>query len=102
MKNGIAIRTKWLTPCHRVVGTVERGIGVGANHSPTMLEQISTIAIGRRKKNSAKNTMMTYERLPINQPPKPVLGGSGSRPLSLPTSSASVCAIINAPAIGTG
>ena len=102
MKNGIAISTKWLTPCQSVVGRVDRGIGVGANHKPTMVEQISTMAIGRRRKNSAKKTMMTYQRPPIRQAPKPALGVSGSRPLSLPISSASVCTIIKAPPIGTG
>ena len=78
------------------------GSAVGANHKPTMVEQISTIAIGRRRKNSAKKTMMTYQRPPIRQAPKPALGGSGSRPMSLPISRATVCTIIKAPPIGTG
>ena len=71
IKNGIAIRTKWLTPCQSVVGRVDRGIGVGANHKPTMVELINTNAIGTRKKNSAKKTMTTYQSPPMSSGSKP-------------------------------
>src|SRR5439155_3551690 len=77
MKNGIAISTKWLTPCQSVAGRVDRGIAVGANHKPTMVEQISTIAIGRRRKNSAKKTMMTCQSPPIPSGPGPGVGNFG-------------------------
>src|SRR5262245_6292480 len=77
IKNGNAIRTKWLTPCQSVVGSVDRGIGVGANHKPTMVELISTIAICTRSKNSAKKTMMTYQSPPIPSGPEAGVGSLG-------------------------
>src|SRR4029077_732904 len=72
-----AINTKWLMPCHSVVGSVERAIGVGANHRPTMVELISTTAIGTRRKNSAKKTMRTYQSPPMASDLETGLGRRG-------------------------
>jgi hypothetical protein len=40
-------------------------MGVGANHNPTIVELISTTAIGTRKKNSPKKTTTTYQSPPL-------------------------------------
>ena len=62
MKNGIAMRTKWLIPCHIVVGMVENLIPVGASQSPTSDEAMRTTAIGTRRKKRAKKTTSTMAR----------------------------------------
>jgi hypothetical protein len=57
-KNGIAISTKWLSPCQMVVGNVEMGIGEGANMIPTKDAPISTKATGTLMRNRTKNVMV--------------------------------------------
>jgi hypothetical protein len=57
-KNGIAISTKWLSPCQMVVGKVEMGIGEGANMIPTADAPINTKAIGTLMRNKTKNVIV--------------------------------------------
>lgn len=59
MKNGIASRTKWLTPCHITVGSVVSGIGMGLRKMPTKVDTPSVIATGTRRMNSATKTAKT-------------------------------------------
>ncbi len=59
MKNGIAISTKWLMPCHMLVGSVDQGIESGASTSPTIVEASRTMPIGTRNTNRTRKTART-------------------------------------------